>query len=85
VRHRLPAGPSQPKVKRSFKEIKELEQLPLRIEALETQLAGMASRMTQPDYYQRDAALVTVDNIAMASAQAELDAAYLRWEQLEGS
>jgi ATP-binding cassette subfamily F protein uup len=45
----------------------------------------MASRMTQPDYYQRDAALVTADNTAMAAAQAELDAAYLRWEQLEGS
>ena len=79
-----PVAGSQPKAKRSFKEIKELEQLPLRIEALETQLAAMALRMTQPDYYQREAALVTADNIAMASAQAELDAAYLRWEQLEG-
>ena len=58
--------------------------MPLRIEALEKQLAAMAARMTQPDYYQREAALVTADNIAMASAQAELDASYLRWEQLEG-
>ncbi len=79
-----PAAAPAPKAKRSFKEIKELEQLPLRIEALEKQLAAMAARMTQPDYYQREAALVTADNIAMASAQAELDAAYLRWEQLEG-
>ena len=55
------------------------------IETLETQLAGMALRMTQPDYYQRHAALVTADNTAMAAAQAELDTAYLRWEQLEGS
>ena len=29
--------------------------------------------------------LVTADNIAMAATQAELDAAYLRWEALEGS
>ena len=36
-------------------------------------------------HFQRDAAVVTADNTAMAAAQAELDAAYLRWEQLEGS
>ena len=80
----VPAAASQPKAKRSFKEIKELEQLPLRIEALEKQLAAMALRMTESGYYQRDAAVVTADNTAMAAAQAELDAAYLRWEQLEG-
>ena len=44
----------------------------------------MALRMTESGYYQRDAVVVTADNTAMAAAQAELDAAYLRWEQLEG-
>ncbi|HOU66865.1 MAG TPA: ABC transporter ATP-binding protein, partial [Thermomonas sp.] len=63
---------------------KELEQLPLRIEALETQLAAMTARMAEPGYYQRDAAQVTADNAAMAASQAELDAAYLRWAALEG-
>ena len=80
-----PVAASQPKAKRSFKELKELEQLPLRIEALETQLATMTARMAEPGYYQRQADLVTADNIAMAATQAELDAAYLRWEALEGS
>lgn len=79
------AASPQPKAKRSFKEARELEQLPLRIEALETQLATMTARMADPGYYQRDAAVVTADNAAMAAAQAELDAAYLRWEALEGS
>jgi len=79
-----PAVFTQPKAKRSFKELKELEQLPLRIEALETQLAAMTARMAEPGYYQRDAAQVTADNAAMAASQAELDAAYLRWEALEG-
>ena len=32
----------------------------------------------------RDAAAVTADNVAMAAAQADLDAAYARWEELEG-
>ena len=47
------------------------------------QLAAFTRRMADPGYYQRDAAAITADNAALAAVQAELDAAYSRWEQLE--
>ena len=72
------------KPKLSFKAQRELDELPQRIAALEAKLAGFTARMAEPGYFQRDAAAVTADNVAMAAAQAELDAAYARWEELEG-
>jgi ATP-binding cassette subfamily F protein uup len=77
-----PAAPARQKL--SFKDQRELEALPALIERLEAGIAAFGARMREPGYYQRDAALVTADNTAMASLQADLDAAYLRWEQLEG-
>ena len=80
------AAPLAPaKAKLSYKDARELEQLPARIEALEAEVAGFTARRADPGYYQRDAAAITADNAALATAQAELDAAYLRWEQLEGN
>ena len=78
------ATPTAPKPKLSFKVQRELDELPQRIAALEAQLTGFTARMAEPGYFQRDAAAVTADNVAMAAAQADLDAAYARWEELEG-
>ena len=80
--HAVAAPPAR--VKLSYKEARELEQLPQRIEALEAQVAGFTARMGEAGYFQREAAAIAADNAALASAQAELDAAYGRWEQLEG-
>ena len=77
------APPAPVRTKLSYKDARELEQLPARIEVLETQVAAFTARMADPGYYQRDAAAITADNAALAVAQAELDAAYARWEQLE--
>ena len=76
--------PDEPaKKKLSYKDARELEQLPARIEVLEAQIADSTARMAEPGYYQRDAAAITADNAALAAAQAELDAAYQRLEALE--
>ena len=80
--HAAAAPPAR--VKLSYKEARELEQLPQRIEALEAQVAGFTARMGEAGYFQREAAAIAADNAALASAQAALDAAYARWEQLEG-
>ena len=81
-----PATAAPPaKSRLSFKDARELEQLPARIEMLEMQVAAFTARMADPGYYQRDAAAITADNTELATAQAGLDAAYLRWEQLEGN
>ncbi|MFL6592016.1 MAG: ATP-binding cassette domain-containing protein [Luteimonas sp.] len=69
--------------KRSFNETRELEALPLRIEALETQLAALTAQMNEPAFYQRDASAITTHHARVAEMQAQLDDAYARWEKLE--
>ena len=77
-------APTPPaKAKLSYKDARELEQLPARIDALEAQVAAFTARMAEAGYYQRDVAAITADNAALAAAQAELDAAYSRWGELE--
>ena len=44
----------------------------------------MTTQMNDPAFYQRDAAAITAHNAALATAQAELDAAYARWAELDG-
>ena len=81
-------SPTQPKAaakrKLNYNDARELEQLPLRIETLETTLEKMAVRSNEPAFYQRDAAAITVHNTELAKLQLELDAAYARWSELEG-
>ena len=77
------ASPAQPKRKRSYKETRELEELPARIELLEGRVAAMTCAMEDPAWHQRDGAAIAADTAALAAAQAELDAAYLRWSELD--
>ncbi|AKC85414.1 ATP-binding cassette domain-containing protein [Pseudoxanthomonas suwonensis] len=72
------------KRKLSYKDARELEQLPARIEALEGELAALAAAMSDAAFYQQDAGAVAAHTQRMAAAQAELDAAYARWAELDG-
>jgi ATP-binding cassette subfamily F protein uup len=70
--------------KLSYKEQKELEALPAKIEAIETELTGLHEQMADPAFYKQPG-----DRIAFLAAQTrkleeDLKAAYDRWEQLEG-
>ncbi len=69
--------------KLSYKETRELEELPARIEALETQVAGLTEALGDPAFYSRDAASIAAHNADLAAAQAALDAAYARWAELD--
>ncbi len=73
------------KRKLGFKETRELEQLPQRIEALEERIAAMTAAMADPAFFRRDGAAIVAANADLATAQAELDAAYVRWQELEGT
>ncbi|HUH91121.1 MAG TPA: ATP-binding cassette domain-containing protein [Lysobacter sp.] len=75
--------PTKPKRKLGYKEARELEKLPAQIEALEARLAGMTAEMNEPAFYQRDSAAITAHTTALADVQAELDAAYARWAELD--
>ncbi|GLQ99861.1 ATP-binding cassette domain-containing protein [Dyella mobilis] len=79
-----PTAADKAKRKLSYKDARELEQLPARIEQLETEIAARAEAMNDPSFYQQDAAAIQHANEALAKAQAELDSAYVRWSELEG-
>ncbi|MFN3703856.1 ATP-binding cassette domain-containing protein [Thermomonas sp.] len=70
--------------KLSYKDQRELEQLPGRIEQLETEIAARTAAMQDPAFYRQDGAAQQQANAALARLQAELDAAYARWEALDG-
>ncbi|MET0255800.1 MAG: ATP-binding cassette domain-containing protein, partial [Luteibacter sp.] len=79
-----PAPVAAPKKKLSFKEQRELDLLPAKLEQLETEIARRTEAMNDPKYYQQDAAAITRANDELAKLQAELDVAFARWEELEG-
>ncbi len=75
--------PDKKPAKLSYKLARELEQLPEQVEALESRIAELSARMNEPDFYRQDAETITRHNAEVESVQAELDAAYRRWEELE--
>jgi ATP-binding cassette subfamily F protein uup len=81
-----PAVPPPPAAKKklSFKDQRELELLPAKIEQLETDIAARSAAMQDPAFYRQDAAAQQRANADLAAQQAELDAAYARWEALDG-
>ncbi|MFK2903039.1 ATP-binding cassette domain-containing protein [Dyella ginsengisoli] len=79
-----PAPAAAPKRKLSFKDQRELELLPKRIEELETEIAKRGEAMTDPAFFKQDSAKITAANEAVAKLQAELEAAYARWSELDG-
>jgi ATP-binding cassette subfamily F protein uup len=79
-----PSAPAAAKRKRSFKEQHELDQLPQRIEQLESDIASRTAAMNEPAFFQQDSAAIVKANEALVALQAELDAAYARWAELDG-
>jgi len=77
-----PAAPAKRRL--GYKEQRELEALPARIEALETALAALAAELSEAGFYSRGAAAQAAHHARMAELQAELDGAYARWAELEG-
>jgi ATP-binding cassette subfamily F protein uup len=77
------AEPAKPKRKLSYKDARELEQLPVRIEQLEADIAAKTAAMNDPGFYQQDNAAILRANEALSAVQAELDAAYARWSELD--
>ncbi|MGY0619340.1 ATP-binding cassette domain-containing protein [Lysobacter sp. A378] len=75
--------PTAPKRKLSYKDARELEQLPALIESLEARLAGLTAQMNEPAFYQRNSTAINAHNATIASTQVELETAYARWGELE--
>jgi ATP-binding cassette subfamily F protein uup len=69
--------------KLGYKDQRELEALPARIEDLEAAVAGIHGRMADPAFYQGSGTEISVIRDRLGALEAELAAAYARWEALE--
>ena len=72
-----------PSTKLSYKDQRELDALPGRIEALETEQAELHQRLSDPDLYRQEGELAVRFREALGALEGELEAAYVRWEALE--
>jgi ATP-binding cassette subfamily F protein uup len=69
--------------KLSFKEKKELECLPDKIEKMESSIALLHEEMTSPDFYKLDADEIKVKQEFLAKSEQALALAYEAWDMLE--
>ena len=70
------------KKKLSYKEQRELDELPARIEFLEKEQADLQHAMGQPDFYKQDNHTITATLARFEQITIELENCYGRWEQL---
>jgi len=93
-----PVPPEKPRRKRegprklSFKERRELSELPGRIRDAEAGIAALEAErdelqrsMADPAFYRRDGALVAQDRARLEAVQTGIEEAYHLWESLEGT
>ncbi|HEX6612841.1 MAG TPA: ATP-binding cassette domain-containing protein, partial [Rhodanobacteraceae bacterium] len=76
--------PAAARRKLSFKDQRTLEQLPGRIEQLESEIAARTAAMNDPAFFAQDGSAIVQANKALAALQADLDAAYAQWAELDG-
>jgi ATP-binding cassette subfamily F protein uup len=75
-----PAGDRR---KRSYKDQRELDQLPQRIQQLESAIEQLHLAMGEPAYYQQPGEKIAAEAAKLAELEASLAKAYARWEELE--
>jgi len=81
ARHK-PAVAGRP-ARLSYRDQRELEQLPARIETLETEQAALQTRISEPGFYRQDGATVSAALARLEAVGTELERCYERWVQLE--
>ncbi|NCW24930.1 MAG: ABC transporter ATP-binding protein, partial [Betaproteobacteria bacterium] len=74
---------AKPRRKLSFKEQRELEDIPLRIDTLETEQAKLQGSMSSADYYRQGAEQMRLDQSRLEQIDETLMALLERWEALQ--
>lgn len=69
--------------KRSYKEQRELDELPKKIETLESAISDLQTEMSAPDFYKHAHEEVEEKTNALNDLEAQLSTAYDRWAILE--
>lgn len=77
-----PPPPSQARTKLSYKDQRDYDQLPARIEALDAGIARDEALLGDPALYTRDPKRFAALTAAIGAARAEKDAAEMRWLEL---
>lgn len=75
--------PARRPVKLSYKEQRELDELPARIELLESEKGEIEARFCDPDYFNRESNAFLKDQSRLAALESELTNCYERWDELE--
>ena len=70
-------------VKMSFKETRELAQLPGEIEALEQQQQALTARMSSGEYHKQGGEQIKADRQLVGELERQLAEKFARWEALE--
>ena len=71
--------------KLSYKDQRELDGLPEKIEMLESQVQQLNDEMSKPEFFQQDKDSIVAKQKALETANTELEACYARWEELEST
>ena len=69
--------------KLTYKEQRELEALPGKIESLEIEHAQLHAKMGDAEFYRQGSGKITAAMERMATVKVELEACYERWQELE--
>jgi ATP-binding cassette subfamily F protein uup len=78
-----PAAPKEKPRKLTFKEQKEIEALPKRIEELDAEQQQIIAIMGDPAFYKESGTKVAATRARLETVEKELTAAYKRWDELE--
>jgi ATP-binding cassette subfamily F protein uup len=79
----LPVSSPGSRKKLSFKEQRELEALPARIEALESEQRALAESIAGDGFYRESAETIEASLARVEALQRELTGAYARWDDLD--
>jgi ATP-binding cassette subfamily F protein uup len=77
-----PGVRTQPK-KLSYREQRELDELPARIEALESEQRALGATIAEPEFYKQPAAVITAALERTQAIERELGDLYSRWDALD--
>lgn len=78
-----PASSASPAKKLSYKEKRELEQLPALIESLDAQISELQAQVNGPDFFRQSSDVTSAILNQLHDAESKLAHAYERWELLE--
>ncbi len=78
-----PTTSPKPRTKLSYKDQRELEQLPAQIDAMEAEQAELTAQTADAAFYQKDAASIQTVMDRLVTLGEALNTAYARWAELD--